>query len=273
MRVKQVRLGRDDLKAGPEADADLQEGEFLVYPSTFTRTPDAYGDVVAKGAFSDGITKRKADGIALPGLFGHRMDDPHMYVATALDEGEDDHGWWVKGVFDLDDPTATKVYKLVKSGRLRELSFAFDVLDEGRVEIDGTGPDGKAGTANELRKLEVFEYSFVPIGANRDTSVVAVKSATDALVRTLRLDGIDPDGLKAGRVLSAKNEGALRSAYESIGAVLDALKNDDDAKAGDGGSGNAEDPARGNADDPDALKSARARLSLELASADFDSLH
>ncbi|UGS26330.1 HK97 family phage prohead protease [Microbacterium resistens] len=214
-----------------EADG-LTEGQFLVYPSTFTRTPDSYGDVVAKGAFLRGIVKRRDIGVKLPGLFGHRMDDPHMYVATAIDEGEDEHGWWVKGEFDLDDPTALKVYKLVKSGRIRELSFAYDVLDGDVVELD----DGTK--AYELRDLDVFEYSFVPVGANRDTSVVAVKSAVDALV----------DGVKAGRVLSAKNETTLRDAAAAMEAALASIKSvlPDDPDGADG-AGTDQEKASGNA--------------------------
>lgn len=194
-------------KAG-EADG-LAEGEFLVYPSTFTRTPDAYGDVVAKGAFAKGIAARKDSGAVLPGLFGHRLDDPDFYVASAIDEGEDEHGWWVKGAFDLESPKGGQVYRLVKSGRLRELSFAYDVLDGGLVKLeDGTD-------AYELRDLDVFEFSFVPVGANRDTSVVAVKSAVDALA----------DGMKAGRVLSAKNEETLTAALAELDAASASIKN------------------------------------------------
>lgn len=193
-------------KTGKEHD--LKEGEFLVYPSTFTRTPDSYGDVIAPGAFTKGIAARKAAGVPLPGLFGHRMDDPHMYVATALDEGEDDHGWWVKGVFDLGEPTADKVYRLVKSGRIRELSFAFDILEAGDVTLE----DGQK--AYELRDLDVFEFTFTPVGANRDTSVVAVKSAVDALA----------GGLKAGRVLSAKNQDVLKSAIGALESTVSELK-------------------------------------------------
>ncbi len=159
-------------------DADgLAEGEFLVYPSTFTRTPDSYGDVVAKGAFSKGIAARKAAGASLPGLFAHRMDDLDAYVAHAIDEGEDDNGWWVKGAFDLDDPASAKVYRLVKGGRIRELSFAYDVVDEGQVQL------GDGRKANELRDLDVHEFSFVLVGANRDTSVSAVKSAPSSRPR------------------------------------------------------------------------------------------
>lgn len=164
-----TKNGAVRFKAGT-ADG-LNEGEFLVYPSTFTRTPDAYGDVVAKGAFARGIAKRKDDGAQLPGLFAHRMDDLNAYVAFAVDEGEDDHGWWVKGAFDLDDPAAAKVYRLVKGGRIRELSFAYDVRDAAEVDL----ADGQK--AYELRDLDVHEFSFVLVGANRDTSIAAVKSA------------------------------------------------------------------------------------------------
>lgn len=149
----------------------LNEGEFLVYPSTFTRTPDSYGDVVAKGAFLRGIAEQKAAGVQLPGLFMHRLDDLGSYVAHAIEEGEDDHGWWVKGAFDLDDPAGAKLYRLVKGGRIRELSFAYDTRDQARVKL----PDGMF--ARELRDLDVLEFSFVVVGANRDTSVAAVKSA------------------------------------------------------------------------------------------------
>ncbi|WP_218961878.1 HK97 family phage prohead protease [Actinomyces ruminis] len=172
------------IKAGPEDN--LAEGEFLVYPSTFTRTADAYGDVVAPGAFANTIKEWKESGNSLPGLYGHRMDDPDYAVAYALDMGEDDHGWWVHGAFDLDSPKGPQVYRLVKGRRLTQLSFAFDVIDSGAVTLD----DGTK--ANELRELKVYEFSFVPVGANQDTSVVAVKDATTALTHSL----------KSGRVLA-----------------------------------------------------------------------
>ncbi|MDV6267068.1 HK97 family phage prohead protease [Rhodococcus globerulus] len=192
------------VKAGPEDG--LEEGEFLVYPSTFTRTPDSYGDVVAKGAFIDTIAAWKESGNVLPGLYGHRLDDPDFFVAAALDMGEDDHGWWVKGVFDLESPKGAQVYRLVKGRRINQLSFAFETLDEGSVELE----DG--GKANELRKVNVYEFSFVPVGANQDTSIVAVKALADQIAADV----------KAGRAISAKNEQVLREAAEKvIGAAKD----------------------------------------------------
>lgn len=193
------------VKAGPEDG--LAEGEFVVYPSTFTREPDAVNDVVAPGAFLKSLDKWKASGNVLPGLYGHRTDDPDYYVASAIETGEDEHGWWVKGAFDMDSPKGPQVYRLVKGRRLNQLSFAYDVVDQAEVELE-------AGVkANELRELEVYEFSFVPVGANQDTGVVAVKAIVENVEREL----------KAGRTLSAKNESSLRGAYDSIGAVLDSL--------------------------------------------------
>lgn len=208
MQTKSVPLR--GVKAGP--DDGLNEGEFIVYPSTFTKTPDSYGDIVAPGAFLDTIEEWKASGNILPGLFGHRLDDPDFYVASTIDMGEDEHGWWVKGQFDMDSPKGPHVYRLVKGRRLNQLSFAFDVQDSGPVELEG------GVKANELRKLKVYEYSYVPVGANQDTSVVAVKALAEGMA----------EGLKAGRAISSKNESELRAAHDAIGKVLSSLGDEED---------------------------------------------
>lgn len=223
MKTKNHAIGR--VKAGP--DDGLAEGEFLVYPATFTRNPDSYGDVIAKGAFAADITRWKESGNILPGLFGHRLDDPDYYVSEVIDMGEDDHGWWVKGRFDLESPKGMQVYRLVKGRRLTQLSFAFDTLDSGEVTLD----DGT--TANELRELKVYEFSFVPVGANQETSVVAVKAMAEAITADI----------KAGRVISKKNEDSLRTAYEAIGEVLASLAPEDVEKA------NGDSPSREAASD------------------------
>lgn len=199
MKIKSVQVDPKRVKAGP--DDDLKEGEFLVYPSTFTRTPDAYGDVVAKGAFERSIKEWADSGNVLPGLYGHRLDDPDFFVAGATEMGEDEHGWWVKGEFDLESPKGAHVYRLVKGRRLSQLSFAYDVRDEGSVEVES------GQKANELRDLKVYEFSFVPIGANQDTSVVAVKGI---------LDGIK------GKV-SADHVAALTEARDAIDSALSSL--------------------------------------------------
>ena len=212
MKIKSVPVDPKRVKAGP--DDGLADGEFVVYPSTFTREPDSYGDVIAKGAFLDGIKAWKDSGDVMPGMYLH---DPNQIVAGAIDTGEDEHGWWVKGKFD-DDPQAQRVYKWLKGRRLSALSFAYDTQDEAEVKLE----DGRK--ANELRKVMPLEFSFLPKGfaANPDTSVVAVKTAAAAL-------------LKAGRTLSAKNEQSLREARDAIDSVLASLGDDDTKTAPLGG--------------------------------------
>lgn len=245
MRIKSCTLRA---KAGP-ADG-LAEGEFLVYPSTFTRTPDAYGDVVAPGAFLETIEEWKASGNTLPGLYGHRLDDPDFFVAGAVDMGEDEHGWWVKGAFDLESPRGEQVYRLVKGRRLNQLSFAFDVLDEGTVTLE----DGSK--ANELRRLKVYEFSFVPIGANQDTSVVAIKATAAALA----------DGIKAGRVLSQKNTDSLRAVSDQLAeakgaldAVIAAAEGDDQGEANNEDEAKDEEPRGAKSEEPTLSAHARAQ--------------
>lgn len=234
MQVKNVPIGQ--VKAGP--DDGLKDGEFVVYPSTFTREPDAYGDVVANGAFADTIKAWQDSGDTMPGLYGHRMDDPDFFVASATEMSEDEHGWRVKGEFDLESPKGNQVYRLVKGRRLNQLSFAYDVAEDGQIELEN-------GTkANELRKVNVHEFSFVPVGANQDTSVVAVKALTEAITTDI----------KAGRVLAGKHIQSLRNAHEAIGAVIEAAdgdQEDQEGKASESPEANAdasaEEPAKANA--------------------------
>lgn len=241
MKVKTLPIG--GVKAGPEDG--LAEGEFIVYPSTFTRKADAYGDVIAPGAFLDDIAARKESGNILPGLYGHRMDDPDFFVAEAIEESEDEHGWRIKGKFDLESPKGEQVYRLVKGRRLNQLSFAYDVLESGKAE------DEAGEAVNELRKVKAYEFSFVPVGANQDTSVVAVKALADDMA----------SGIKAGRVLSSKNESALREARDSIDSVLASL-DDQDGKsspaAGDNqekASGTTEAKSEASDEEPEGAKS------------------
>lgn len=204
MKIKSAPIR---VKAGE--DDGLEEGQFVAYASTFTREPDSYGDVVAPGAFADTLKAWGESGNVLPVLFGHRFDDPDYNIGGVVEAVEDERGLKVTGQLDLENPKSAQVYRLLKGRRIGEMSFAYDVLDEGQVTLD----DGTK--ANELRKLDLFEVSVVPVGANRDTEIVAVKAATDALA-------------KAGRVLAAKHIDSLREAQEAIGRVIAAAEADED---------------------------------------------
>lgn len=140
------------------------------YASTFHREPDSYGDVVAKGAFLKSLAKLESEGRYLPLLFGHRMDDPMMNIGRVVKAVEDDNGLLVEAEFDMENPNAVKARRDVLAKTLNKLSFAYDVIDWGIVDLeDGT-------KANELRELEIYEVSLVPVPANHHAEVIDAKA-------------------------------------------------------------------------------------------------
>lgn len=207
------------VKAGP--DDGLAEGQFSAYASVFGNK-DSYGDIVIKGAFADSLAEWDASGNPIPLLFGHQMSDPDFNLGHVVKAVEDDHGLLVTAQLDLENPKAMQTYRMLKGRRVNQMSFAYDVLEGGSAER--TNEDGTKEEFYELRKLHVYEVSVVTIGANQETEVLAVKSAVAALA----------GGLKAGRVISAKNEAELRKAHEAIGTVLAAIGETEDQEKASG---------------------------------------
>ena len=202
----------------------LAEGEFIGYASVFGNV-DSYGDVVAPGAFTNTLKEWAESGQVLPVLWGHNMMDPDYNIGAVLSAEETDRGLKVHARIDTDSPKGEQVYKLLKGGRVGQMSFAFDVVKHHEVEAK----DGVPAHVS-LDELKLYEVSVVPIGANQETEILAVKSATGAMAA------------KAGRALSAKNEATLRDAkkqldeasasIEEVLAVLGEASKDQDQTSG-----------------------------------------
>lgn len=207
------------VKAGP--DDGLGEGQFSAYASVFGNV-DSYGDVVVPGAFAEDLKAWEDSGNPIPLLFGHNMSDPDYNLGHVLTAVEDAKGLLVTAQLDLENPKAMQTYRMLKGRRVNQMSFAYDVLEGGDAQREKS--DGTKESYYELRKLKLYEVSVVTIGANQETEVLAVKTAADALL----------SGTKAGRVISAKNEGELRKAHEAIGNVLSAIGSDDDQEKASG---------------------------------------
>lgn len=199
MRIKTASA---DIKAG-----DLAEGEFIAYASTFDREPDSYGDVVARGAFDTTLKEWEESGNVIPVLFGHRMDDPDFFVGEVVRAEVDERGLKIHGRLDLDLPKGAQIYRLIKGRRLTQLSFAFDVIDAGMVTLD----DGTKAT--ELRELKIYEISLVPIGANQNTEVLAVKAAAEVLAASAKT-----------RPLSDTNAERLAGVLDTLDEVATTIK-------------------------------------------------
>lgn len=228
MDLKHVVL--TNLKAGP--DDGLEAGQFEAYASTWTKTPDSYGDVVKAGAFKESLKEWAKSGSVLPILYGHDISDPFNNLGGAVKLEEDDHGLKVKAQLDLENPTAMQVYRMLKGRRINQMSFAFDTLDAGTVEVPKAEGSDETVTARELRKMKLHEISVVPFGANSDTEVLAVKANAQTLEHEL----------KAGKTISSKNLESLQTARDAIDAVIKAAEgsNTDDDEANFGKSAEAE---------------------------------
>ena len=196
-----------------ELKADEGSGEISGYFSTYDRIPDSYGDVIAKGAFTDTIQKRKESGHPFPLCWNHDLDqivgmvDPENII-------DDEKGPLMTASF-FDTPLAQEKRALVKSGVVFQFSFAYDVLEAGPVTLE----DGVK--ANELRKLDLFEVSIVPIPANQNAVMTGVK-------------GDDPEKkseepeVKAGRRNRKSDEDIIKQIISLANQLLDDEVNEAD---------------------------------------------
>lgn len=183
MRYKQVDVQVDT------TDTNLAEGQFEAYASTFVKEPDAYGDIVTPGAFTDTLKEWATAKGALPVLWGHDTRDPFNNVGHVVKAEEDVHGLKVVGQLDLENPTAAQVYRLLKTGRVTKMSFAYDIVDSAVVTRDGK-------SVNELRKLNIYEVSVVTMPANPTAEVLAVKEVADADGEKVELTTQEIESLK-----------------------------------------------------------------------------
>lgn len=220
------KIAQLSIKAAGPAD-DLAEGQFLAYASIFDNI-DSYGDKVLKGAFTTTLAEWAASSDVIPLLYGHDMGDPDNNIGSVLEASEDDRGLLVKAQIDLDGGNGPQVYRLIKGKRLRQMSFAYDVVEGAWIDMKDEP------SFYELRELKLYEVSVVPIGANQDTELLAVKSAAEHARRFAA-------EVKAGRVLSSKNETTLREAQaqitaaaEQLAGVLSAVESTDDQEKASG---------------------------------------
>ena len=198
--------------------SELKEDGGVVkgYASTFDRDPDAYGDVIAKGAFEKTLERWKElnlQGRFIPLLWGHDTDNPESNIGRIVTAYEDERGLFVVGEFDQDNERAQYVRKLVQEGRVYQFSFAFEVTDWGTVELeDGT-------KANELREIELFEVSLVQIPANQHATVEEIKEAPVVAQAVVEIVPV----IKSGRRNSAKDAAELERIASLAGEIQETV--------------------------------------------------
>lgn len=187
-----------------KGDDGKPTGEVTAVVSVFGNV-DIVGDRVLKGAFRKTLEEWKASGDPIPMLWSHDWSNPMSHIGgwDASKAVETDEGLELTGLVDIDagNPIADQAFRLMEKRLVREFSFAYDVLDEAPAK------DG----ANELIELSLIEAGPTLKGANSATRLVAAKAMLDAA------------DAKAGRVLSAKNEGSLRDVQSALKAAAEVL--------------------------------------------------
>ena len=217
---------------------DGPEGTFEAIVSVFGNV-DHDGEVVTAGAFADTLEEWKASGDPIPVVFSHQWANLDAHVGTVnpadavelmpgsgdarLAEAglEDNGGLFVRGQLDLgtDDtpePFARRLWKRLKSRRIKEWSFGF-----GLKASSPRDPD-EAGFLN-LDAVDLFELGPTLKGANPATATLTTK----------------------GRDGEAVDHGDLLADLKALEELLEADEGDpspDDPPAGDTLDGD-EDPS------------------------------
>lgn len=143
------------------------EGVFWGYAALFNGAPDAYGDVVAPGAFARTLAEHKAAGTAPLMLWQHDLRSP---LGVWIDLREDDRGLAVKGQLVLAAAGGREAHALLKAGALDGLSIGFRAR----------GFTRRPGGGRLLTDLDLVEISLVSLPAGARARVTDVKSAAQA---------------------------------------------------------------------------------------------
>lgn len=181
--VAPTTLLEDDGQPGPE-----QRGYFEAYASVFG-VLDSYGDIVEDGAFTRTLDEWRDKSALIPFVWSHDMLTlgSHVGIVDPFLTVEDDTGLLVRGWIDLGIPEGQRLWRLLKGGRIRELSFAY------RVRREVADSD-----ANHLLDLDLTEVSATPIGANPATRFVTlgdIAGKTDRALHRAHTTGADTSPL------------------------------------------------------------------------------
>jgi hypothetical protein len=170
---------------------DEEKGVFEAYVSVFGNV-DSYGEVVEKGAFVEWLNLHK--GRYPKGVWAHDWSEP---IIKTLEIGEDDYGLKVKGQFVLEVQRAREIYALMKEGVITDFSFGFRVQEDAWDEV---------AKVRRLKKIAIYEYSPVLVGANDQATLIGVKSAEETETETPSEDAPSGDAPEGGEDNSAAGD-------------------------------------------------------------------
>lgn len=199
---------------GTDSDSMTFEGYGAVFGNV-----DAYGDVIAPGAFADTLAAAQKSGIrpAMLAQHGGFTSEDMMPIGVWTQLSEDGTGLLVKGQL-APTPRGQEAYALMKMGAINGLSIGY-IAKEWAPRSKPEEP------RRTLKKIDLFEVSLVTFPANPKARVQDVKSTLTArdAERALRDAGFSRTEAKA----------ILADGFNAVGSPRDAGKDgavDDMAK-------------------------------------------
>lgn len=216
-----------------KAEDISEDGSFKGYASLFDKKPDAYRDLVAKGAFQGTIARGGRNGTGVAMLWQHKSDKvPGVWSKLY----EDSKGLVSEGRLALKTSLGNDIYEIMrlaaevgtfKMGQ----SIGYDAIE---YEVD------EKKKIRTLKEVELWEISLVTFPAKLGASVLTVKSIEDAktereLETVLREAGLSktmaqylvklckPSLREAGKVDKVE-AGVLGSILESLTKTTSALE-------------------------------------------------
>lgn len=159
---------------------DSAVGTFKGYGAVFGNI-DAYGDVIAQGAFKETLKAWRKEKKLPPMLLQHGSffgpADDLVPIGKWEAMEEDDKGLIVEGrLINLDTERGKSVYGALKENVLDGLSIGFRTKEF----TMGTKPDEPRRT---LKKIDLIEVSVVTFPANGKARIAQIKSETPSTIR------------------------------------------------------------------------------------------
>lgn len=164
-----MSIQHKDIRFQMKAEAErIVEG----YAATFGNK-DGVGDIIMPGAFKDALA-----GGQVPKML--KQHDTHCVIGKWSEIREDSKGLYVRGEL-ANTSDGNDMYELVKMGAIDSLSIGYVVTD---AEYDDD--------IRIIRKMNLWEVSFVTFPANEQARITGVKESPDNLrdfERFLREEG------------------------------------------------------------------------------------
>lgn len=194
-----------------EYKANSSKREFEGYASTWDL--DLGNDQIEKGAFQKSIRERfPRNKIKI--LWQH--NEP-IGLPTHMEE--DSKGLFVKGHISK-TRLGDEALELMSDGVVDQMSIGYDVIK------DALSEDGEK---RFLKELILYEFSPVTFPMNPEADIVSVKTHFNSLIKEFS-NPLMATMIKEGRALNKQNVQALKSAVETLQAILAQVEGKDEPK-------------------------------------------